>query len=173
MKHEAEKNITRARVREIRRSWAFREFAMKNLLVPIDFSDASSRVLEKASELAQELSAGIVLLHVDEPVTNFSLEGTRDIAAAWPLRSANRISDLQSRLDSLGDPLRGAGVRVKSVALVGLLIDDIVEQSTKYDAAYIILGSHGHVAAEHLFRGNLFIAILKQHAICPIIIVPV
>jgi len=36
---------------------------MKNLLVAVDFSDASNLVVQKAGDLAQQLSARIVLLH--------------------------------------------------------------------------------------------------------------
>ena len=40
---------------------------VKNLLVLVDFSDASIFIVKKAAELAQELSARIVLLHIVEP----------------------------------------------------------------------------------------------------------
>jgi nucleotide-binding universal stress UspA family protein len=39
----------------------------KNLLVPVDLGDASSLIVQKAGELAQELPARIVLLHIVEP----------------------------------------------------------------------------------------------------------
>jgi nucleotide-binding universal stress UspA family protein len=59
--------------------------AMKNLLVPVDFSDASNLLVEKAGELAQELTARVVLLHVDEPkATHVGSEdaGWRRVAVA-------------------------------------------------------------------------------------------
>ena len=45
--------------------------AKKNLLVAVDFSEASKLVVQKAGELAQQLSARIVLLHVVEPTAAY------------------------------------------------------------------------------------------------------
>ena len=71
----------------------------------------------------------------------------------------------------LAEQLEAAGVKVEAVTLIGLAVDDILEQAAKYHADYIILGSHGHGALYHLFSGSVVTGILK-HAKCPIIIVP-
>ena len=146
---------------------------MKHLLVPVDLSNASHFVVEKAGELAQELPARIVLLHVDEPkpVCIALADAVSLTAAAWPLETPKRISARKARLSSLAGPLRASGVEVESVALVGLVVDDILEQADKYHADYIIVGSHGHLAASHLFSGIVFTDILKRIT-CPMIVVP-
>lgn len=41
---------------------------MKTLLVPLDFSDATGQLVTEAAQIARQLSARIVLLHVVEPV---------------------------------------------------------------------------------------------------------
>ena len=102
---------------------------MRNLLVPIDFGDASNLVIEKAGELARELPARIVLLHVDEPRAYASLGDAATLVAAWPLETPKRISKLKARLTSLANPLRASGIEVDSVAIVGLVVDDILEQA--------------------------------------------
>ena len=118
---------------------------MKNLLVLVDFSDASIFIVKKAAELAQELSARIVLLHIVEPrVVLPPVRDTKFVAAAWPLQTDKSRSVLKTRFNSLIVPLRSVGVPVKSVAVVGFLLDEILRQAAKYNAAYIILGSHGH-----------------------------
>jgi nucleotide-binding universal stress UspA family protein len=146
---------------------------MKNLLAAVDFSDASNCVVEKAGELAQELSARIVLLHIVEPVaTQLHLKDAADVvfAAAWPLQTPKR---LKARLNSLALPLRAAGLDVESVAHVGLVVDDILKQSVKYHAELIIVGCHGHLAAQHFFSGNVLTGILRRQPPCPMIVVPV
>jgi nucleotide-binding universal stress UspA family protein len=40
---------------------------MKTLLVPIDFSPATTSVLEEASRLAKALSAEVILMHSTQP----------------------------------------------------------------------------------------------------------
>ena len=144
---------------------------MKNFLVPVDFSDASNLLVEKAGELAQELTARIVLLHVDEPKASYV--GSEDaVVAAWPLATPKRMARLEARLASLADALEDSGIEVESVALVGLVVDDILEQAEKCRADYIIMGSHQHLAAHHLFNGNVFTGILRRSR-CPTIVVPV
>ena len=100
---------------------------MKNL-VPVDFSDASKLVVKRAGELARELPTRILLLHVDEPQSAYGDFGAT-LVAAWPLETPKRISKLKARLTSLADPLKASGVEVDSVAIVGLVVDDILEQA--------------------------------------------
>ena len=149
--------------------------AMKSLLVPVDFSDASNLVIEKVGQLAQELSARVVLLHVDEPKVAYAAFGNAGsvLVFAWPMETSRRICKLETRLASNANPLKARGVKVEFVALVGLVVHEILEQAGKYHADYIVMGSHGHFAAHHLFSGNVFAKILKHPLSCPIIVVPV
>ena len=148
---------------------------VKNLLVLVDFSDASIFIVKKAAELAQELSARIVLLHIVEPrVVPPPVRDTKSpviVAAAWPLQTDKSRSVLKTRFNSLIVPLRSVGVPVKSVAVVGFLLDEILRQAANYHAAYIILGSRGHNSAHHLVTRNVFTG--KQQLTCPMIVFPV
>ena len=148
---------------------------MKTLLVPVDLSDASKIVLAKASELAQQLSARVILLHIVEPVATYVPVGaTMDVIAAAPPpveATAESLSAPDSRLKALAAPLEAAGLNVEIITLIGLAIDDILEQAQKHHADYIILGSHGHGALYHLFSGSVVTGILKR-AKRPVIIVP-
>jgi nucleotide-binding universal stress UspA family protein len=148
--------------------------AMKTLLVPVDLSDASQPVLEKAAELAPLLSARIILLHIVEPVATYVPVGaTMDVIAAAPppTESAESLSAPDSRLKALADPLVAAGIDVVPLTLIGLAVDDILEQAAKHHADFIMLGSHGHGALYHLFSGSVVTGILKR-ASCPVIVVP-
>ena len=94
------------------------------------------------------------------------------IAAAPPTtETAESLSAPDSRLKNLAGPLVAAGISVEPVTLIGLAVDDILEQAAKYNADYIMLGSHGHGALYHLFSGSVVTGILKR-AICPVIVVP-
>lgn len=149
--------------------------AMKTLLVAVDFSDASALVIGRAAELAQELSGRIVLLHVVEPRAAYVPAGKtkRAVAAAWPLRTPRSQANLEARLNSLAEPLRSSGLNVESVVVAGLLMDEILEQSLKYRADYIVLGSHGKAAAQHLVAGGTAFTGMLGRLKCPLLIVPV
>lgn len=146
---------------------------MKTLLVPVDFSNATSLVIAKAAELARQLSARVVLLHVTEPVATYVPVGaSMDIlSAAPPPIQTDNPPEIEARLETLSSPLREAGLTVDCVAVVGLAVDDILEQAGKLSADYIILGSHGHGALYHLFSGSVVTGVLKRAA-CPVIVIP-
>jgi nucleotide-binding universal stress UspA family protein len=147
---------------------------MKTLLVPVDLSDASTPVVDKAAELAQQLAARVILLHIVEPVATYVPVGaTMDVIAAAPpiLETAESLSTPDNRLKASAERFVAVGVQSEIVTLVGLAVDDIVEQAMKHHADYIILGSHGHGALYHLFSGSVITGILKRTP-CPVIIVP-
>jgi nucleotide-binding universal stress UspA family protein len=148
--------------------------ATKNLLVAVDFSDASNLVVAKAGELAQQLAARVVLLYVVEPkavrVPARDRKSTA-VGAAWPMQTPKGLSRLKARLNSLANPLKALGIEVESAAVAGLLVDELLDQAAKCHADYIILGSHGHPAARHLATGNLYTGMIARLA-CPLIIVP-
>jgi nucleotide-binding universal stress UspA family protein len=147
---------------------------MKTLLVPLDFSNTTERVLAHAAELARPLEARIMLVHIVEPVATYVPVGaSMDVIAAAPPQPMEMqdLSADEARLRSLAQPLSAAGIPVECLAVVGLAVDDILDQAAKCNASYIILGSHGHGALYHLFTGSVVNGVLKR-ATCPVIVVP-
>lgn len=148
---------------------------MKTILVPLDFSDPSNLIVSRAAELAQQLAAKIILLHIVEPVATYVPVGaTLDVIATTPLPLdiSENIEIYEKRLDSLAQPLRASGLEVETLAFVGLAVDDILEQADKHKVDYILLGSHGRGALYHLFSGSVVTGVLKRTT-CPVIVVPV
>ena len=94
----------------------FLRMAMTTLLVPVDLSDVSKPVLEKTTELAQQLSARVVVLHVAEPVATYApVEATEDlvIPSPPPVDTMEDFSATNSRLKSLVSHLRPWELRWK------------------------------------------------------------
>ena len=146
---------------------------MKTLLVPVDFSDATPHLLRHAAEFVREISGRIVLLHVTEPVATYVPEGpSMDVQAATPppLEMENSQAQLE-HLEKLAAPLRADGFTVETVAIVGLAVDDILDQASKLNADYIALASHGHGALYHLFSGSVVTGVLKRAKV-PVLVIP-
>lgn len=143
---------------------------MKTLLVPIDFSDLTPRVLEKATELSKALGGRIVVLHVIQPPVNLSssdpilVENTARITAA-----AEKAAD--KNLERLEKSLKAGLADVEFVRLTGAPVTRILEQAELRSADYIILGSHGHTAVYDLLVGGTAHGVLKK-ATRPVIVVP-
>lgn len=146
---------------------------MKTLLVPVDFSDATSHLLQHASELAREISGRIVLLHVSEPVATYVPVGaSMDVLSATPppFETENTKAQQES-LEKLASPLRAEGLDVETIAILGLAVDDILDQAEKLKAGYIVLASHGHGALYHLFSGSVVTGVLKRTKV-PVLVIP-
>jgi nucleotide-binding universal stress UspA family protein len=144
----------------------------KNLVVAVDFGAASNIVIEKAGELAQQISARIVLVYVIEPAAALVPLGNkkRSVGAAWPLRTSKRVAEARARLNALAQPLKAAGIGMKSEVAIGLLGDELLRISVKYRADYVVLGT-SEPPAKHLTTRGAFGGLLNRIA-CPVIIVP-
>jgi nucleotide-binding universal stress UspA family protein len=146
---------------------------MKKLLVPLDFSVVTAKVMATAEELAKVTDATISLLHVVEPLETFMPVGASMdvIAAAPPPAVMDEPTAQQARLDDLVDGLRARGFRAESLAIIGLPSEDIADQAELQDVDAIVLGSHGHGGLFHLFSGSVVNGVLHRASV-PVIVVP-
>lgn len=150
-------------------------FRMSTLLVPLDTSDISGKVLAQAEKLGRQLGAGIALFHVVEPIATYVPVGTSmdAISTSPPLIDIEEQTGLaKSRLEKLAEPLRASGLEVTCEAVLGIAVEEIVEQAGLLAADYIVVGSHGHGALYHMFSGSVVTGVLK-HSPCPVVVVPV
>jgi len=147
---------------------------MNLILVPIDASDASEKVVTEAARLAGLTGASVSLLHVVEPVASYIPVGaSMDVITAEPQIPDEALTEsAKSRLEEIAEPLRKRGLKIDCLALTGLAVDEIVEQATSLKTDYIVMGSHGHGAIFHLFSGSVVTGVLK-HSPCPVVVVPV
>ncbi len=142
---------------------------MKTILVPIDFSGATDAVLDEAMTLARALSGRIVLLTVIQPpiiAHEYAavMENLAEITAAGEKQAARKLAKIERKLQL-------DFISTDSVQLLGAPIPIIVEQAKKFDAAYIVMGSHGHTALYDLLVGSTTHGVLMRSE-CPVIIVP-
>lgn len=142
---------------------------MKTILTPVDFSSATRGVIAVALDLARSTDGRVVLLHaVQHPVitTDYGL-------TAEMLQQTIEANEAAARrqLAHLEKSLADQGVSVSSELASGFAAGNIIEQAEKVDAAYIVLGSHGHTAFYDLLVGSTTHAVLKK-APCPVVVVP-
>ncbi|WP_414660107.1 universal stress protein [Horticoccus sp. 23ND18S-11] len=142
---------------------------MKTILAPIDFSPVSDRVVAEAACLARALDGRVVLLNVTAPVI---------IAADYTafIESIAEITDLTAKaaakeLAKIEDRLENEFTHAESIQLTGAAVPAIIDQATKLEADYIVIGSHGHTAFFDLLVGSTASGVLKR-APCPVVVVP-
>lgn len=146
---------------------------MKTLLVSIDFSPISQKVVDKAGELAAGLDAKIILFNVMEPVAAYVPVGAAMdvITAPIPVEPPD-LELVREQLEKFAKPLRERPLSIESLVVEGLPAEEILRKAGETGASMIVLGSHGHGAVYHLFSGSVVTAVLHQSEI-PVTVIPV
>ena len=140
-----------------------------NILVAIDLSSASQKILDKAKSLALALPAKVCLLHVVEGDLDFldhepGLQGTSD---QGPQEFPQEHKDLQKEVDGL----RESGIDTKGLLSQGSVIDVILQKSKQLGIDIIIVGTHGHGGVHHMIFGSVSEGVLRS-SFCPVLVIP-
>ncbi len=140
-----------------------------NILVAIDLSSASQKILNKAKTLALALSAKVCLLHVVEDDSDFpddepdSLETSDQGQQEFP--QEHKV--LQKELDGL----RQSGIDTKGLLSQGSIVDVIIQKSKQLGIDIIIVGTHGHGGVHHMIFGSVSEGVLRNTS-CPVLVIP-
>lgn len=142
---------------------------MKTILVPVDFSDVTSHVIETATKFATAFLSRVVILNVAEPEPDFvGFEAgppTVRIAVARDFKAEHK------RLDELKSQYAAIGLDVVALHVQGPIVEKILHEATEQKADLIVIGSHGHGALYDLLVGSVTQGVIKA-ARCPVVVVP-
>ncbi len=160
---------------------------MKRILVPIDFSDATPRVIDLAQQLAKALDAEIHLIHVKElsaaaaPGTlGYGLAGMPELAPMSgvpvpvfdPMPQPVSVDEAQqSKLAHWQEEIAQFGVKVTLREPTGAVVEEILDEADVVNADLIVMGTHGHSAMYNLLVGGVTKGVLK-HSARPVLLVP-
>ena len=75
---------------------------MKNLLVAIDFSDVTGRVITNAEEMGLALGAKVWLMHCVRESAGADSKPDGRVARSRPMRLAERFPKQYERIDGIG-----------------------------------------------------------------------
>jgi nucleotide-binding universal stress UspA family protein len=143
--------------------WAIGERLMllRNLLVPIDFSDVSEAALAYGRTLARTFGARLHVLHVMEN------DFLRPMASNPYMHSEAIGRQVMDKLtDEDRDLLRAVAVLKKSDAPA----EDIVKYANAEDIDLIVMGTHGRKGVAHFFVGSVAEHVVRA-APCPVLAV--
>ncbi|MBI4853842.1 MAG: universal stress protein [Acidobacteria bacterium] len=127
--------------------------SIKNILVPIDFSEHSKKSLTYAIELAKNYKATLQLLHIiDTPIypAFYVVDqlATTSIASNIKTRVLENLSTL---LKSLGE----CQVNTEIHALEGRATTDIVKFASENNSDLIVIATHGLTGVERFLLGSV------------------
>ena len=121
--------------------------AIKKILCPVDFSDASRHALAYARSFAEALTADLALLHVSPNIT----EAYSALLPDFPMQGLYRKEDIAERFNEFTDDWSG---KFKKVIRAGTPYLEILEYAREEQFDIIILGAKGHSNFERLILGT-------------------
>jgi universal stress protein A len=139
---------------------------LQKILVPSDFSSASTNAFRYAMRLGQQFGAELVLLHVLEP----SLSPVFQTSRSTPALSQEELSLAEKNLHVWADSARRSSVSAKLAVRTGLPEHEIVEAAKEQDIDLVIIATHGRTGWKHFCIGSTAERVVRA-APCPVLVV--
>jgi nucleotide-binding universal stress UspA family protein len=138
---------------------------IKEILVPIDFTETSERALDYAVELAQKLGAKITVMHAYE----LPIYGFPDGALVASVDVATRISQAsQEGLQGALDKRKNCGVAMSAILRDGPPADEIASVADAIGADLVVLGTHGRRGLRRAIMGSVAEEVIRACR-CPVL----
>lgn len=138
--------------------------SMRKVLVPVDLTPASLRLLEQAQDFAAKFSASIDLLHVWTPPAMLAPEAlitgvgaTAQPFLEWLGNSAREhLGQLESQAHAQGIALGS------SYCELGDPASAIVERAASGGYDLLVLGTHGRTGLSHALMGSVAEKVVRR-----------
>ncbi|HEX7846577.1 MAG TPA: universal stress protein [Chitinophagaceae bacterium] len=141
---------------------------MKTIIIPTDFSPASTCAMNYGVDMAKQVGASVLLFHVynvpvsmtDVPVLLVSTQELKKEAEA-------KINSMKAKVEHI----TSGAVKIYAEAKLGDVIDELETVCNKIKPFAVVMGSKGHSAAERVFFGSTTLSAIRQLTF-PVIAVP-
>ncbi len=138
-------------------------FALKTVLVPVDFSELSNAALRYAAEMARTTGGELLLLHVVEAM----IPPTAYIPLGGYVQPYHESMDMaRQQMDELRPMLEGLTYR--TMLRQGLPGDEIVAVAQEEKVDGVIMATHGRSGLSRLLMGSTTEAVVRN-ANCAVI----
>jgi nucleotide-binding universal stress UspA family protein len=135
-------------------------FRLRKILVPVDFSECSSKALQYAIAFARQFGAELVLLHVVHPYPPMPEMGPVD---------AESMVDAHEQMESFQKTV-GSVVPCKTMVRTGSGHGEIIAMAKELGVDLIVISTHGRTGLEHVLLGSTAEKVVR-HAGCPVLVV--
>lgn len=142
---------------------------MKKILVPVDFSDLSTDVIEKAGKIAKAFQSEVYILHIAMPGSFLYDDNPTGIMIVNPNQEEMIREDHD--LKAMVHYLLEQGINAKSALIHGPVINSILDEAEKFGADLIVVGSQSHGFLYRTFIGSVSDGVMRRSP-CPVLIVP-
>jgi len=139
--------------------------AIKKILVPVDFSVNSQKILQEAQDIAEKFQAQLAVVFVVQSIVDYS-------GFFVPHMPITQFEDelqesAKKKMESfLAENLKGG--RHESAVLGGDVAEEIVRYAEEQAADMIVMGTHGYKGMEKILFGSVAEQVVKT-APCPVL----
>lgn len=145
---------------------------MKNIVVAVDFSNATPGVLEMGVQLAKSFGASLRIFHVIEPEPSYTAYGfTPDEFPAMNAFQEEAKRRAALKLEQLLATVQVDVPEATSQLSEGSPLHSLLEYVKKSGADFVVLGSHGHGVIASLLLGSVAEGMVRK-AFVPTLVVP-
>lgn len=142
---------------------------MTNIILPIDFSESTDKLVAGAIKFAKETNGKIFLIHVAPTDIGFAIG---DMGFQYfPEVEQNEIKQELSQLNNLEQQIIAQDVDCEHLLKQGIAGDVILEFGRAKNADYIVMGSHGRSNMYDVFIGSLTKELTRRSKI-PVLVIP-
>lgn len=140
-------------------------FDVKRILVPVDFSDASSNAVKYARRIGELTKADLIFINVMEP------DGSVAFEAMPPACIEELKENAEENLRGLVNAARESGNSgAISVIRCGLPAHEIVEAAREFNVDLVVIATHGFTGWKHFCIGSTAERVARV-APCPVLVV--
>jgi nucleotide-binding universal stress UspA family protein len=143
--------------------------AIRNILVPTDFSEPSTAALRYAVALAEAFESTLHVLHVIE--NPYMAMGPAELYVAPPVNFIGELEkEAERRLAEAVTPDERARFHVREMTRHGRPHEEIDGYAKENAIDLIVMGTHGRTALAHLLIGSVAEKVVRT-APCPVLTV--
>jgi nucleotide-binding universal stress UspA family protein len=140
------------------------------MLVAVDFSGPTDRILRVARRLVKSLDASVWVVHAAEPEPDFvGYEAGPEVVRG---QVAKELRDDHQRLQKCTDELRKAGIDAKAMMVRGPTVASLLAIAEKQQVDLIVAGSHGRGMVAEMILGSVSQGLIRDGR-WPVTVVPV
>lgn len=141
---------------------------MKTIIIPTDFSPAATNALNFATDMAKEINASIMLVHVYHiPVAMSEVPSVLITAEELRKNSEAKLKELKEAIEHITSDK----IKIYTEAKSGDVIDEVEELCERINPFAIVMGATGTSGMERILFGSTTLKAIKNLT-RPVIVVP-
>jgi len=141
---------------------------MKTIIVPTDFSPIATNAMNFAADMATNINASLLLLHVYQvPVSMTDVPVVMVSAEELKKSSESKLQELKDNLTHI----TSGKIKIYSEARLGDVSDELEDACKHIQPFAVIMGTRGTTGVERILFGSTTLTAIR-HLTWPVIVVP-